>query len=207
MGSNAGTFLFFALVLSIASGAGGGLFLPPFKSLSWFNTPTDNIGLYGSCPRKTGDGVVTYYSSWLDVQSTCENFIKDTQVSKIALMNFEAPKKATGRMEREYESSITGAMILSLLFTFFALFTDRKSNSRATFAYLGFFLQAGAIGVSVWQFWTIRENLVAQIIELGSVSFGYGLYLSGAGAICLFSGAVSAYSDRDRREDFDKWRV
>lgn len=37
------------LISSLLSLGGGGLVLPPFKSLPWLKTNTTNVGLYGAC--------------------------------------------------------------------------------------------------------------------------------------------------------------
>jgi hypothetical protein len=65
-----------AAIANLLAISGGGLVLPPFKSLYWLQTETTFVGLYGGCPKSASDGFFALDSNWRDLQSSCWQFFK-----------------------------------------------------------------------------------------------------------------------------------
>ena len=64
------------LIANLLAISGGGLVIPPFKSLYWLQTPNTLVGVYGGCPRTSAEGFFTIDSDWRDIQSSCWQFFK-----------------------------------------------------------------------------------------------------------------------------------
>lgn len=66
---------------SLLSVGGGGLVLPPFKSLPWLKTSTSIVGLYGSCSLAglNVDSLFSYENDWMNGQAAkCRNIFTGT---------------------------------------------------------------------------------------------------------------------------------
>lgn len=64
--------LFIAFIASLLSVAGGGLTLPPFKTLGWLVTSTTVVGTYGACPKRSNSmQLFAYDSNWMELQKEC----------------------------------------------------------------------------------------------------------------------------------------
>ena len=65
-----------AIIANLLAISGGGLVLPPFKSLYWLQTPTSLVGVYGGCPKTSAEGFFTLDYDWINIQSSCWQFFK-----------------------------------------------------------------------------------------------------------------------------------
>jgi len=76
LGVSTTIILTIAALANILAISGGGLVLPPFKSLYWLKTPTTVVGLYGGCPKSAADGFFAVDIDWPNLQSSCWQFFK-----------------------------------------------------------------------------------------------------------------------------------
>lgn len=70
-----------AFITNMLAISGGGMVLPPFKSLYWLQTPTTLVGVYGGCPRTSAEGFFTLDSDWKTLQNGCWQFFKISESS------------------------------------------------------------------------------------------------------------------------------
>jgi hypothetical protein len=65
--------LFLSFIGNLSSLGGGGLLLPPFKSLPWLITTNTVVGLYGACPKVFDPTFYKLDPEWLTLQQSCTN--------------------------------------------------------------------------------------------------------------------------------------
>jgi hypothetical protein len=185
------TLSFLGAILSLG---GGGIQLPPFKSLPWLTTPEQNISLFGNCPRIFNDEFFTMLTNWQQLQTECKSI-------------FNTNETIRGRMESRYEVLVCGLLALGILFTFCGIISKKRSNSRCTFSIVSLLVQSAGVGIAYWQFVTIRNAMINENPIYGTVGFGYGAYIGlGACAFLLF-GAVASKGEQPRQDHFGKWQV
>ena len=67
------TILSIGLIANILALLGGGLVIPPFKSLYWIQSTTSRVGVYGGCPITPSVALFSLDDDWKSLQMDCWN--------------------------------------------------------------------------------------------------------------------------------------
>ena len=170
-----------AWIASIFSLIGGGLVLPPFKSLYWFQTDSSFVGLYGGCPKTPNAPLIQIDSNWQELQTKCWYFFD----------NAASPIPGTlGKLESEV-LFIADAISALLIFSSLLLFGWNDIKSSAVISLVSFVIPSAAFGFAVFYFVVTAGQFTDTTNNwtFWTQFFGPGLYLSGSACILILISA------------------